>query len=558
MKNGKPKTKMFFLCAQTEDMADFTDDFIYIQRTDKLLSCNGTEVALPEPTFLLDVEITAGRLKSWQPVFDWLALLIDPHEYLVFHHDDPLRELGLFTTALGRFRFALAFCTAPTRVLAKDYTILGSAAFFLFPDAKVEDALRKVYVPHYLTSPTCPISPEIDRRASTPATGNGPRILLVSYFFGASRTVGVQRTNYWHKRIPELWPGATVTTVTTTPGDYPDGRTVVLPDLGSAYLLDEAGRPLSWAAAFIETERKNARSFSTLSHYWRIGLERYFEARNDAFDVVILSGNPFAVFDFAAFAKRRWSSHVILDYRDPFVNNPRILYRPEQRDWARYVERGYNFQADLVTVVNLNCVPLIEAEEELRPVIVPNGFDEQQIQPPWPRSRDKTGLVHFVHAGSFRNYTSPESMIASLAVDQHKLHHIGNDAHFSQSLAADVVECHGVVPYDQVLNLISQADCGVVFVSETGFDTPTKMYDYLAHGLDLLIVTHGPLRVGAVATTLEGLDGVYWVPNTETDLAAFLRSYTPSPVRRDQSQTRRFSRQAGTELLLDEIRRLSS
>lgn len=554
MKKASFQTRVFFLSARPEDRAEFAEDFVHIQRTDRRLSCNGAEVSLPGSTFQLDAEITEGRLEAWQPVLDWLGGLIGPQDHLAFLHDDPLRELGLLATARARFRFALAFSTAPARIGARDYSVMSSAAFFLFADAKIEGALRRAYVHHYFTAP-----PEQEPHAiEAKVTGTGgPRILLVSYFFGASRTVGVQRTNYWHERIPVLWPGAKVTTVTTTPGDYSDGRVLVLPDLGCAHLLDADGRSLPWAKAFIETEKLHARNFSTLSYYWRFGLERYFETRDETFDLVILSGNPFAVFDFAAFAKRRWSSRVVLDYRDPFANNPRISYRPEQREWARYVERGYNFQADLLTVVNPNCVPMVEADEELRPVIVANGFDERQVRPPLPRSREKTGMVHFVHAGNFYHYNSPEPLIGCLTADRHRFHHIGNpQGPFPQALTHDAVECHGIVPYDQVLNLISQADCGVVFVSESGFDTPTKMYDYLAHGLDLLIVTHGDLRTGAVAASLEGLEGVHWVSNTEVDLAAFLRTYNPAPSRRDQRLTQQFNRQAGTERLLDEIRRL--
>lgn len=555
MKVATTRSRVFFLSARPEDRADFAGDFVHVQRTDKRLSCNGAEVALPGPKFLLDTEITEGRLQAWLPVLNWLADRIGPEGHLAFLHDDPLREMGLLATALGSFRFALAFAAAPARISARDYTVLCSAAFFLFADAGVEGALRKAYVPHYLTAPPDPA--ETAPAVAEAGKVEGPRILLVSYFFGASRTVGVQRTNYWHERIPELWPGATVTTVTTTPGSYPDGRVVVLPDLGCAHLLDAGGKPLPWAQAFIETERKHARNFSSLSYYWRIGLERHFETREDSFDVVILSGNPFAVFDFAAFARRRWSSRVVLDYRDPFANNPRILYRPEQRDWARYVERGYNFQADLVTVVNRDCVLMVEADAELSVAVVSNGFDERQIGRPLERWRNRDGHAHFIHVGNLRGENSPTPLIGCLDPASHRFHHIGNSVGpYANALETEAVVLHGFNPYDQVLNVISQADCGVVFVSESGFETPTKMYDYLAHGLDLLIVTLGALRSGAVAATLEGLEGVHWVSNTEADLAAFLRTYTPSPTRRNPSQTHRFSRQAGTERLLDELRRL--
>jgi hypothetical protein len=546
---------IFFLSEQAEDVSAFTGAFVHILRADSKLYCDGEEVALPKPAFLLDAEIAANTLSSWQPMFTRLERIISPQDYLMFHYNDPYREFGLYFTALQRFRFGLAFCTPPDRVYAKDYIMFGSAAFLMFANATVEAALRKVYVTNYPRFPDCLAKTKDTARTRRTAKGDGPNILLVSYFFGDSRTVGVQRTNYWHARIPELYPGATVTTATATPGKYPDGRVVVVPDLGSAHLLDPLGQPLPWASAFIETEKENARNFSTLSHFWRIGLERYFKDLDEVFDIVIISGNPFPVFDFAAFAKRQWSCRVILDYRDPFANNPRILYKPEAREWARYIERGHNFQADLVTVVNAHCIPLVEAGDELNKAIVPNGYDERWLQDSMPRFSETDGLVHFVHAGTFYHYNSPGDLIASFRTRNHKFHQIGNTPSSSfTGLGVDAIECHGSLPYDEVLTLISQCDCGVVFVSESGFDTPTKMYDYLAHGLDLLIVSPGRVKAGAVADRLEGLDGVFWVSNTQDELSAFLRAYSPSPSRRRESQTNSFSRRESTMKLCHEIR----
>lgn len=563
MNNVTTQTRLFFLSGQMEDLFDFVGDFVHIRCTDTLLSCNNDQMALPSSKFHLEKEITEDRLQAWLPVVDWLSNLIGRNDYLVFRHNDPLIEIGLLAVALRRFRFVVAFVTAPTKILTSDYSIFGSAAFFLFANAKVEGELRKVYVQHYYSSPphakaetpeiaavSEPTDPEI-------STGGRPRILLVSYFFRGSRSVGAQRTTYWHDRVPELWPGSTVITVTATPDSSPDNRVLVIPDLGCGHLLDTEGDPLSWAKAFIETERNHRRNFSTLSYYWRIGLEKFFQTRNDSFDLVIISGNPFSAFDFSAFAKRQWSSQVVLDYRDPFSNNPRMLFSPEQREWARYIEKGYNLQADLVTVVNAACVPMVEADMELPVAVIPNGFDERQIGYPLELWSKKDGRINFIHVGNFRRETSPKPMINCLDSALHCFHHVGNSVGpYTDVIATESVILHGFATYDRVLDLISRADCGVVFVSESGFDTPTKMYDYLAHGLDLLILTDGSLKTGAVAESLDGLEGVYWVANTVADLAAFLRTYTPSPDRREKRKTHQFSRQAATERLLKEIGRL--
>ena len=549
--------KLFFLTRNIEDTRSFSEQLSPVIQDKRRLTYAGTQIALPEHRFLLDDEIIAGTLDRWFPVIDWLAKHLDENGILVFQHDDPLRELGLLARAQNRFVYALAFLSNPDRIFARDYPIFSSADFFIFSGSDVEDSLRSNYVPHYRTEPAF-LNKKME--AYLPhADGNGPRILLVTYFSGADRTVSVLRTNYWHEQIPQIWPEAIVQTVTATPYGADDPRVILVPDLGAGCLLDSFGKPVSYAIPFLHTEKKNARNFSTLSHFWRISLENYFAESNENFDVVIISGNPFAVFDFAAFAKRRWSSRVILDYRDPFANNPRIQYPPDKRNWARYTEKGYNFQADLITAVNDACKSMVECDDTTQVVVTANGFDERRISAPLTRWREADGMIHFVHAGKFRQDNSPEHFIENLDKANHILHNVGELAgHDSEVLGNSPVEQHGFQCYEEVLSLISCADCGVVFVSETGFDTPTKMFDYLAHGLDILIISPGELRTGAAATLLEGLEEVYWVANTSKDLSTFLRHYNPSAKRRDTSLSRRFSRKASTEKLISEIRRLLS
>lgn len=531
------------------------------------LSFDGNRIALPAGRLNVADAIASGTAGDWNIVVDWLFQRMTPGQVLIVAYDHLLRDLAAIGAARGLFDYALAWPTAPKRIVSRDYEMIGSAAFCLFADAEVEAGFRRIYVPPYTGVQASSgleglAKAAMARRAAgnaTPLTARTApiRVLLVAYFSGPARTVGVQRINYWREAIPRLDPDIHVTVATAMQGDdaHPDIR--VIPDHGAAALMTGDGTVPGWGSAFIDSEKQNARYFSTLSHYWRIALEQYFDATDDHFDVVIISGNPFAVFDFSAYAKRRWYARVILDYRDPFANNPRMAYTPEARDWARYIEKGYNLQADLVTVVNDACAGMVEAYEDVDVQVIPNGFDDAAIAPAGQPWSDDDGLVHFVHAGTFFHDRSPQALIRALDPDRHKLHHIGSlNGIDPEDRNSKALVNYGTLPYIEVSEKISRADCGVVFVSETGFETPTKLYDYLAYGIDVVIVTHGVKEGSSIADILGNIDGVYWVSNTPEALAEFISSYQPSRIRRSDDDIYKFSRKSGANALIESIRNL--
>lgn len=545
------------------------EDAQLIRRGKRWIEIADKRIKLPNDRTDIGEAIINNTIGHWIQVLDDMADLIGSHDLCVLAFEDPLRELFQLGARLGRLRYALFFGEQPRRVYARDYELIGTAERLMFSSSEVEDGFRQSYVLHYYAAPiedacssaSLPISHVRARdKGMSGASDDTIRVLLVGYYSGPSRTVGVKRINYWLDMLEPVSSGTIdVSLATATKWDVLSENVHLIPDWGPSILVDpDCGAP-KWAAPFVEQERLNARSFSTLSYYWRIALEQYFDSRCDIFDVVIITGNPFSVFDFAMYAKRRWSARVILDYRDPFANNPRIAYKAEARDWARYIERGYNLQADAITVVNSDCISMIEGGDDVPVAVIANGYDERDMPDPLPRLRERDGKIHFVHAGSIFHDRSPKALIGALSPNQHQLHHIGSLAGLQEDdLKAPQVKLHGIKDYPDVLRLISSADCGIVFVSEKGFETPTKLYDYLAYGLDILIITHGPLYEGAVARTLSELPGVYWAPNNPEGLRQFVLSYKPSDLRRSKGERRRFSRRASAEKLVSIIQGLVS
>lgn len=463
--------RFVFLCEPDVELPSGFRESPRILRDGNVLRSGDRTIRLPSRRLLLGDAIIEDRLDAWRSVVDWLADQIGSR-ILMLPYDEPLRELGQLGLAMRTFKFGLLFRHAPERVYARDYSIFTNASLFLFADPGSEEALQRAYVPYYHGAlaeegPHAALQAIATSEAATtpPGTtrargdnGDGPRILLVAYYSGPARTVGANRINYWHSQIPRLWPGAQVALATPVPWDTATGGVMHVADLGAASLVDIAGQAPQWAGAYLETEKRNARSFNTLGHTWRIALENHFGVSDERYDVVIITGNPFGVFDFAAYAKRRWSARVVLDYRDPFANNPRMAYSTEARDWARYIERGYNFQADLVTVVNKDCAAMVEGRDDVRVAVVPNGFDKRRSPTAPSRWTDDDGRIHFVHAGTIFHDRSPNALIGSLDATKHRLHHIGNVARIDQEqLASEVVRAHGMLPYDQTLELVARA-----------------------------------------------------------------------------------------------------
>ena len=535
------------------------------------------DIALPRSAFSLNHALASNKLEAWISVIDRLYEAAGPELFVIADIAHPLRELLLIADRRRDFRYGLYFQNTFPRVSVLDYALLGCSQLNVFETDDIEADFKKKYVgPYQAARPyddfasLLPEKPAADHganvdgarsadaqeiRAPARADGHPTRLLIVSYFSGPCRSVGVQRINYWIEELERLSKGRVEAHLATAiDWSDPDIKVHHVPDRHMATLLDGDAAFFDWAHDFVKTEQRNAKSFNTLSYYWRYALERYFDAVDQHFDVVLISGNPFAVFDFAVYAKRRWRARTILDYRDPFTNNPRMKFSPKAREAARYVEKGYNLQADLAFVVNEHCANLLVANEDIKTVIVPNGFDERQLRHISHTPSDGD-IIKIVHAGQFYSYGTSEHLLSALSPDKHEFHHVGEPAGIPETaLASSAFIAHGRKPYDETLRIVSQCDCGVVFLSEENFETTTKVFDYLATGIDILVCTAGEPRQGVLAEMLQGREGVYWSRNARADLEEFILNYRPTRhPDRLRAFAKRFSRRSSTETLLEHV-----
>jgi len=144
--------------------------------------------------------------------------------------------------------------------------------------------------------------------------------------------------------------------------------------------------------------------------------------------------------------------------------------------------------------------------------------------------------------------------LESLDPERHAFHHVGNTSGVkSRLLDNQAVVQHGRLPYVEVLGVVGGADIGIVFLSEQNFETTTKLFDYLAMGIDVLLCTNGAIGSGAVAGVLEGQEGVFWCRNNAQDAARFIAEYKPAHRLEGGTSGELFTRRHGTRLLAARI-----
>lgn len=517
------------------------------------------EVALPALESCRYAYTEGAEARAWLAIARALGERFAPGSVLLIRADDPLLPLALMLKKHFGIDYALCDLTPAAATGTPAVAVLSSAlAVVLAPGVEAASVAAKYVGP--LPMLAAPLTPDallnlardasqVIARAATEPRRDCTRILLVAYYAGDCKSVGALRPNYWFEEFDRLSGGRTETHLATAMRPtQAHARLHYVPDLNGITLTDAEDLRARWVSEFVKTEQERVKHSNTLGYYWRVALERYFQNLALEFDAVIISGNPFANFDFAAFAQARWGARVVLDYRDPFALNPRFKYSAEARSSVTSIEAGYNFQADLILAVNNECAQLVVGHEEHRTAVVPNGFDDRIAATVTPAALGD-GRINFVHAGSFYYYGNVDDLLGALDPRRHCLHHVGRAPEFAPAmLESGRLQLHGLQPYPTALSIVAGADCGLVFLTDSGFESTTKIFDYLCFDLDVLVLSPDDTPRGPLAEFGAAGGKLHWVKNTPEALSRFLASYTPSPRRAGFGE--RYSRATSARHLL--------
>lgn len=202
-------------------------------------------------------------------------------------------------------------------------------------------------------------------------------------------------------------------------------------------------------------------------------------------------------------------------------------------------------------MVNQGCADVVvRGGPDTRIEIIPNGFDER-VKVPEPTAPQDHAPIRLSHAGQIYRITPPDHLLQAIAGTDIEFHQVG--AAITENFGASVVH-HKRVPRVDALRILSETDCGVTFLGDSGIETPTKLFDYLALGLDVLVLHRG-YEGTAMASMLDGVEGIHWVHDDVQSIREFLSTYRP---RRhpDPARAERFTRKTSSLQLIDLIREL--
>lgn len=324
-------------------------------------------------------------------------------------------------------------------------------------------------------------------------------ILFISYFYEPYPAVGAKRVSYWAKHFKQLNQNAKINVITSSDNPVKQG-------IDNAYVVKEEAKPI--LSYFIKDK----------GIAWGAAIKKFLtQNQGERYTHVVISGGPFMQFSLAEYFKKKYSSKVILDYRDPFAINPRFKNSFIKVWVKRFYERRFNRFADKVITVNQYCLQLLEgfSNKPEKYFVIPNGYDETLI-PETNNSSTISNKLTIIYAGSFYADRNPGNFLKVVAKRSDcQLIHLGKPSPFLNG--AINVSSKGMKTYKEMLETIGQNNVGLIITSGEPFESTTKIYDYIAMNKPILIITSGEKKSGAIGEELKNYPAV-WSFNTTKEI----------------------------------------
>lgn len=370
------------------------------------------------------------------------------------------------------------------------------------------------------------------------------KVLFIAYYFEPFEGVGAKRISYWAKNILRVSNNAISCDVVTA----------IKQTNQSCDTIDNI-----FYVKNTETPTLLSKIFKVdVGATWLNNLKIFFNENEDRwnYDAVIITGGPFLHF-FIANEFRKRGIKVILDFRDPFVSNHRRvrhgLFSKIKKILTKIIESYFIYLADKVITVNKQCAELlgIPTLRKNKLYIIDNGYDETVIKHIQYLEKHKSYDLNLCYTGTI--YYSIDLIEKLLEMETHvTFYHIGKKNKYSLNHPKYIE--HGEQPYSQCISTLSGYDVAVLFTYHE-LESTTKVFDYIALKMPILVICTYELYTGALFEILKNYPKVYWANN---DLN-FLR-HTVNTIRNDLNtniddfDTSIFSREAGLKNLISILR----
>lgn len=314
------------------------------------------------------------------------------------------------------------------------------------------------------------------------------KIIIISYFYKPLKMVGVLRASYWYEKLKAK--GVNIKLLTATLNQTDPNIITIKPSTGLISKLSlDAG--LAWLLP-LKKALKNQ------------GLLK-------GVDNLIITGGPFLHFLIIVYIKRKYPNiNLILDYRDPFANNIRFGKQTIRNIIKNNLERFWNRYADSIISVNEYCSKLINTTKNV--AIIENGYDERFFADVKTSEKNRcsvvySGKIYDVDMNPFRNVIkNTDSVSFFFYGGDLKLENVSN-YHYTK-----------FIDYSELATLLPKYSIGVIFTGGVEFESTTKIFDYMAAKLKILVVSEGKLNTGNINKILSDNPNVLWTKNNEEEI----------------------------------------
>ena len=325
------------------------------------------------------------------------------------------------------------------------------------------------------------------------------RVLMISFYFDPYPGVGAKRVSYWALNGREN--GLEVEVITTT---------------------DQGEINRSIPVHCVPVDGSNKRFFDVIKEpgaKWSHAIKTYVENNfsNKKFDVVLMSGGPFLQFKLGKYLKQKFSAKLVLDFRDPFANNPRFNNSSLKKFLKSRFENSFIKPADLLISVNHFCLNLIKVGNK-RTAVIENGYDEKLVPSVYPVTKKIDRFV-LAHAGSLYMDRDPRTLMSCIKnyfTDKLVFQQFGSEPEVLEKYKnQEFYSYEGSRSYQELMKELMGADACVLITQGDPFESTTKIFDYIALNKKVLIITNGKVKTGNLHEITKDYPNVFWSENKE-------------------------------------------
>lgn len=316
-------------------------------------------------------------------------------------------------------------------------------------------------------------------------------IILVAYYFRPFKGVGALRLSYWFDKLIE--DGYNVKVITSIPQSSSS--------LSNSFLEGK----------IIYIPVKKSRGFDS-SYQWGKSAKIVVREllKNCPSSVVVITGGPYLHMNSILSLKKQYpASSWIIDYRDPLSNNPRNkrpgVFGLLLNNIKKIYEYIINKRADLILTVNDVCKNLIISKKD-KILTIDNGYDERYFYPVKSKSENR-----FIYPGQIYDIQMFVNLCMALNFfKSFRLDYLG-----PSEVPCDFpwIKSYGLQDYSSAANMMLGCEYGIIFTSGKSFESTTKVFDYFAAKLKILIITQGVIKTGNLYEIVKNNPNVEWAEN---------------------------------------------